>query len=111
MKRYHITFTTSTFADDADEAISIAIDQIADGSAHMGVEEEEIESDAEEPVIIDPQSLEERQLRMSLLVNLMALETADDPEAIYKEMAQAAADAGKEPEWIINWFMGAGRGR
>jgi hypothetical protein len=35
MKRYHITFTTSTLAGDLDEAISIAIDQIADGSAHM----------------------------------------------------------------------------
>jgi len=111
MKRYHITFTTSTFADDAEEAISIAIDQIADGSAHMGVEEEEIESDAEEPAIIDPQSLEDRQLKMSLLVNLMAVETADDPEAIYKEMIQAAADAGKKPEWIIDYFLGAGRGR
>ena len=103
-KRYHITFTTSTLADDPGEAISIAIDQIADGSAHMDVEEEEIES-------TDQQSLEDRKLGMNLLVNLMALETADDPEAIYKEMAQAAADAGKGPEWIVNWFMGAGRGR
>ena len=48
MKRYHITFTTSTFADDLDEAISIAVDQITDGSAYMDVEEEEIENHAEE---------------------------------------------------------------
>lgn len=48
MKRYHITFTTSTLADDLDEAISIAVDQITDGSAHMDVEEEEIENHAEE---------------------------------------------------------------
>jgi hypothetical protein len=108
MKRYHITFTTSTLAGDLDEAISIAIDQIADGSAHMDVEEEEIE---EETDSTDQQSLEDRKLRMALLVNLMAVETADDPEAIYKEMIQAAADAGKKPEWIIDYFLGAGRGR
>jgi len=48
---------------------------------------------------------------MALLVNLMAVETADDPEAIYKEMIQAAADAGKKPEWIIDYFLDAGRGR
>jgi hypothetical protein len=108
MKRYHITFTTSTFAGDLDEAISIAIDQIADGSAHMDVEEEEIE---EETDSTDQQSLEDRKLRMALLVNLMAVETADDPEAIYKEMIQAAADAGKKPEWIIDYFLDAGRGR
>jgi hypothetical protein len=39
----------------------------------------------------------------------MAVETADDPEAIYKEMIQAAADAGKKPEWIIDYFLDAGR--
>lgn len=48
MKRYHITFTTSTFADDLGEAIRIAVEQIKDGSAHMDAEEEEIEDHAEE---------------------------------------------------------------
>lgn len=48
MKRYHITFTTSTFADDLDEAIRIAVEQIKDGSAHMDAEEEEIEGHAKE---------------------------------------------------------------
>jgi hypothetical protein len=64
MKRYHITFTTSTLAGDLDEAISIAIDQIADGSAHMEMEEEEIEEEADST---DQQSLEDRKLRMDPL--------------------------------------------
>ena len=108
MKRYHIVFTTSTIAADLDEAIRIAVDQVRDGYTHTEIEEEEIEEEADST---DQQSLEDRKLRMTLLVNLMAVETADDPEAIYKEMIQAAADAGKEPEWIIDYFLGAGRGR
>jgi hypothetical protein len=108
MKRYHIVFTTSTIAADLDEAIRIAVDQVRDGYTHTEIEEVEIEEEADST---DQQSLEDRKLRMTLLVNLMAVETADDPEAIYKEMIQAAADAGKEPEWIIDYFLGAGRGR
>jgi hypothetical protein len=108
MKRYHIVFTTSTIAADLDEAIRIAVDQVRDGYTHTEIEEVEIEEEADST---DQQSLEDRKLRMTLLVNLMAVETADDPEAIYKEIIQAAADAGKEPEWIIDYFLGAGRGR
>ena len=48
MKRYHITFTTSTFADDPGEAIQIAVDQVRDGSAYMEIEEEEIDDHEEE---------------------------------------------------------------
>ena len=48
MKRYNIEFTTSTIAADLDEAIQIAIDQVLYGSAHMEIEEEEIEDHAEE---------------------------------------------------------------
>ena len=108
MKRYHIVFTTSTIAADLDEAIRIAVDQVRDGYTHTEIEEVEIEEEADST---DQQSLEDRKLRMTLLVNLMAVETADDPEAIYKEMIQAAADAGKKPEWIIDYFLDAGRGR
>ena len=39
MKRYHIEFSCSTFAENLDEAISIAVDQVWDGSAFMEVEE------------------------------------------------------------------------
>ena len=48
MKRYHITFSCSTFAENLDEAIRIAVDQVWDGSAFMEVEEaiEEDEPDA-----------------------------------------------------------------
>lgn len=45
MKRYHIEFSCSTFAENLDEAIRIAVDQVWDGSAIMEVEET-IEEDA-----------------------------------------------------------------
>jgi hypothetical protein len=108
MKRYHITFTTSTLAGDLDEAISIAIDQIADGSAHMEMEEEEIEEEADST---DQQSLEDRKLNATLAVLFMGLETADDSEAAYKEIMQAVADAGKDPMYVMDWLVNLGKGR
>lgn len=104
MKRYHITFTTSTFADDPDEAISIAIDQIADGSAHMEVEEEEIESTEQQP-------FEDRKLNMKLAVLFMDMETADDPDAVRMEIIKAVADAGKDPQYVIDWLVNLGKER